>query len=352
MSEPLPLSGTVVLDLSRMLPGAVVVRRLLELGARVIKVEDPSGGDYLRTTPPLVDGTGAGFHVFFRGAESVTLDLRTPSGVASVRALARHADVLLESFRPGTLARWGLAPERLRERNGSLITCSLSSYGSVGEWAGRIGHDLNFAAVSGFLARLPEGVVPRFQIADVGAGLQAHAAILAALLLRHRTGRGSHVEQPLATGPLPFLTWAMADSRAGEGSLLDGVLVGDVPAYRLYDCGDGRAIAVGTLEPKFWVALVGAMGLPHLAEDGLDTGPRGGAAAREVAEAFRKQPSGHWTGLADRLGLPVSPVLSIAEASRNEWIAKAEIDARGPALGEATARILEEFGAGGLGDRG
>src|SRR5512140_4004186 len=91
VSEPRPLDGFLVLDLSRMLPGAVLIRTLVDLGARVVKVEDPSGGDYMRSTPPLVDGVGAGFHAFFHGVESVTLDLRTPAGASSVRTLARPA---------------------------------------------------------------------------------------------------------------------------------------------------------------------------------------------------------------------------------------------------------------------
>ena len=119
MSDALPLAGTLVVDLTRMLPGAVLVRCLVDLGARVVKVEDPNGGDALRHAPPLVDvegagRMGAGFATFFRGVESAALDLRTERGAAAARALAARADVLVESFRPGTLARFGLDPERLR----------------------------------------------------------------------------------------------------------------------------------------------------------------------------------------------------------------------------------------------
>ena len=346
MNAPLALQGTIVLDVSRMLPGAVLVRSLLDLGARVIKVEDPSGGDYMRSTPPLLDGVGAGFHAFFAGAESVTLDLRSAQGASTLRTLARHADVLLESFRPGTLEKWGLGLASLRDRHPSLITCSLPGYPTGGTWRDRVGHDLNVAAVTGLLARLPAGIVPGIQVADVGTGLQAEAAILAALLLRGRTGRGSHVEQPLLTGPLPFLTWAMADARAGGGGVLDDVLVGRSPCYRVYRCAGGTALAAGTLEPKFWTSFASALGLSHLAGDGLDTGPRGEAAAAEVEAALLSRPAARWAELGAELGLPLSEVLPVAEAIRQEWIPKDAGSRRGPVLGDSTARVLDEFGAG------
>ena len=265
---------------------------------------------------------------------------------SALRTLARHADVLLESFRPGTLEKWGLGLASLRDRHPSLVTCSLPGYPTGGTWRDRVGHDLNVAAVTGLLARLPGGVVPGIQVADVGTGLQAATAVLAALLLRGRTGRGSHVEQPLLTGPLPFLTWAMADARAGGGGVLDDVLVGRSPCYRIYRCAGGSALAAGTLEPKFWASFVSALGLPHLAGDGLDTGCRGDAAAAEAVAVLLGKPAAHWAALGAELGLPLSEVLSAAEAGRQEWIPADAGSRRGPALGDATARVLDEFGAG------
>jgi crotonobetainyl-CoA:carnitine CoA-transferase CaiB-like acyl-CoA transferase len=333
-----------------MLPGAVLVRALLDLGARVVKIEDPSGGDYMRSTPPLVDGVGAGFHAFFSGAESVTLDLKSARGASALRTLARHADLLLESFRPGTLDKWGLSLASLRARHPMLVTCSLPGFPTSGTWKDRVGHDLNVAAVTGLLARLPAGVVPGIQVADVGTGLQAATAILGALLQRARTGRGSHVEQPLLTGPLPFLTWAMADARAGGGGVLDDVLVGRSPCYRVYRCEGGTALAAGTLEPKFWAGFVAALGLGHLSGDGLDTGPHGEAVAVEVERTLLTRPAAHWSDLGARLGLPLSEVLPVAEAARQEWIPDSG-GVRAPALGSATERVLREFGATGDGAR-
>jgi crotonobetainyl-CoA:carnitine CoA-transferase CaiB-like acyl-CoA transferase len=367
VSAPLPLSGTIVLDASRMLPGAVVVRTLVDLGARVIKVEDPHSGDPMRVTPPLVGGTGAGFLAFFRGVESVALDLKSPAGAAALRKMARHADVLLESFRPGTLERWDLGYDRLAALNPGLVVVSLTSFGSEGTDAARIGHDLNFTAVTGFLSELPAGDLPRVQVADVGAGLLAVSSTLAALLLRHRTGRGVHVDQPLVTGPLPFLAWAFAELGAGGGGVLDGILAGKSPGYRTYRCADGARVALGAIEPKFWAALCEMAGITEHAGDGLDTGEEGAHAASRLSAVFGSRPRADWLALAEAIGIPLTPVNDVASAagelaSRMERTSlpgggvmatpAAFLGVPGlrrphtpaPALGADTSRVLHELG--------
>lgn len=364
---PLPLAGTVVLDVSRMLPGAVLVRNLVDLGARVVKIEDPHSGDPMRITPPLVGGTGVGFLAFFRGVESVTLDLKSRAGAAALRKLARHADVLVESFRPGTLERWGLGCDRLVAQNPGLVVVSLSSFGSDGPDSARIGHDLNFTAVTGFLSELPAGDLPRVQVADVSAGLLALSSTLAALLLKHRTGRGLHVDQPLVTGPLPFLTWSFAEIDAGGGGVLDGILAGKCPGYRTYTCADGARVALGAIEPKFWAALCELAGMPEHAGDGLDTGERGAEAATRLAGVFASRSRADWMDLARALGIPLTPVNDLASA-RDELAAHLERTslpgggvmptpaaflgvpglrrphAPAPALGADTSRVLHELG--------
>ncbi len=367
MTAPLPLEGTIVLDVSRMLPGAVLVRTLVDLGARVIKVEDPHSGDPMRVTPPVVGGIGAGFLAFFRGVESIALDLKSPAGSAALRRLVRHADVLVESFRPGTLERWDLGYERLSSLNPSLVVVSLTSFGTEGPDSSRIGHDLNFTAVTGLLSELPAGDLPRVQVADVSAGLLAVSSTLAALLARVRTGRGVHVDQPLVSGPLPFLTWAFAELGSGGGGALDGLLAGKCPSYRTYRCGDGARIALGALEPKFWVALCEMAGLPDHAADGLDTGPAGADAAGRLAAVFGTRPRAEWLDLGEALGIPLTPVNDVP-AAREELASRMERTslpgggvlatpaaflglpglrrphAPAPALGADTYRVLHEMG--------
>ena len=246
----LPLAGTTILDVSRMLPGAVLARSLLDLGARVIKIEDPRSGDLLRLAPPLVGGIGVGFCVYFRGAESVGLDLREADGVAALRQLARGADVLIESFRPGTMDRFGLSAATLRADNPRLVQCSLPGFLGNAE----VGHDLNFTGMTGFLRAVTEHGIPALQIADVTSGILASAAILAALLQRTRTGVGCELRQPLLAGPLPFVTWTAAEAAAGGGGMARAMLGGAIAAYRCYRCADGLELSVGCLEPKFWIA--------------------------------------------------------------------------------------------------
>ncbi len=370
MNARRPLDGTLVVDATRMLPGAVLARTLVDLGARLVKVEDPAGGDPLRGTPPLVGGTGAAFLSFYRGAESVALDLRSPAGAAAFRRLARHADVVVESFRPGTLERWGLGLEDLSRTNPGLVTLSLSGFGAGNAWSQHPGHDLNFTAMSGFLSLLPPGA-SRVQPADVATAMQASTALLGALLVRARSGAGSRIEVPLAAATLPFVAWAAVDRSVGGPSLYDGMFSGRTPCYRLYRCADGRDVAVAAMEPKFWQALVSALGLDHLAGDGLDAGERGVAAALALEETFSGHTSSAWVDFARERGLPVTAVSSPEEALAGGFfqgaglVEKTPLPGGGvlptfvtspgpwragevgpaPELGEGTARVLASLGA-------
>ncbi len=335
-----PLRGTLVLDLSRMLPGAVLARQLVELGARVVKVEEPGQGDPLRHIPPLVSGAGAGWTTLLRGTESVALDLREPADADRLRRLARRADVLVESFRPGTLDRWGIGEARLRAGNPGLVWCSLSSFGP--EAADRVGHDLNFVATAGVLEQLG-GAVPRIQLADVGAALLAATAVVAALLERQRSGRGTRLEQSLLSGALPFMAWAWADAAAGGGGAGDGVLSGRAPAYRAYQCADGLEVAVGALEPKFWVGLCELLGVAELAGAGLDTGADGLRAAATLAGRFATRPRAAWLEAAAQRGLPVTAVHRAAEALEDPLVAGAGLVERTPVAGGGELRGAGPF---------
>ena len=370
-----PLEGVLVLDLSRMLPGAVLARQLIDLGARLIKVEEPGEGDPMRIVPPQVDGIGVGFAAFYRGAESITLDLRDDEGARSLRRLAISADVLVESFRPGTLEDWGLGFEKLSAENPRLVWCSLSSFGAAPEARDRVAHDLNLSAMAGVLD-LVGGRVPRLQLADITSGILASSAILAALLSRERTGRGIRVDQPLAAGPLPFLTWGWAELAAGEtsgpsgGGVLDTLLGGACPCYRIYRCGDGKSLSLAALEPKFWTAFVELIGVEELAAAAFAFGPDGERAAAAVERALAEHPREHWLRLSEERGLPVGPVHGFDEAPSDPSFAAAGLieetpmpdgtslpgvgpllpalgrtpDQPAPKLGEHTAAILNEFG--------
>lgn len=365
----LPLKDVLVLDLSRMLPGAVLARQLLDLGARLIKVEEPGTGDPMRMVPPRVDGIGVGFAAFFRGAESVTLDLRDRDDVSRVLRLATHADVLVESFRPGTLEEWGLGWEDLRPKNPHLVWCSLTSFGSASDVRERVAHDLNLSAMAGVLD-LVGGRVPRLQLADVGSGLLGASAVLAGLLARERDGKGRRLEQPLAAGSLPFLTWSWAEQALGGGGVLGALLGGVRPCYRVYRCGDGKDLSLAALEPKFWSAFVELVGLAELEGSAFALGEEGARTAAAVERALAEHSREHWLREAEERGLPLGPVHGLDEAPADPAFAAAGLTERSPMpdgssapgvgpwipmlgrtperpaprLGEHTAAVLAEFG--------
>ncbi len=347
-----------------MLPGAVLARTLLDLGATVIKVEAP-GGDPLRAALPHVLGMGAGFFSFFRGARSITLDLATSVGAATLSRLARQADVVVESFRPGTLDRWGIGFELLRANNEALVCCSLPA----GHHANEIAHDLNVVARCGVLGMLERTTPLPFQLADVSCGLLAATSILAALLERTKTGRGRVVVQPLSSGPLPFLAFPLAETIAGGAGMTTHTIAGACAAYRLYTCQDRLELAVGCLEPKFWHAFVTALEMPDLSDVGLDLGPAGLRAAERVQAKLLTAARADWLERLAPLHLPVGPShatwlaamrddgqtlvcdATLPEGRQNHptilsWLPSfgAESDCPAPELGAHTHAVLREFG--------
>ena len=256
-----PLAGTRVIDLSRLLPGPFATQCLQGLGAEVIKIEEPGPGDYLRHMAPRMTRNGrevgAWFAALNRGKRSASLDLRSPAGRDALLALLGDADVFVESFRPGVLARLGLPPEGLRERFPRLVIASLTGWGQTGPWAHLPGHDLGFVALAGMLGH-DHPHMPRIQWADLAAGgLTAALRITAALAGRARTGEGAWLDVAMLDGligaePIPFAQHAAGDPP-------DEVLSGGLPNYNLYRCADGW-IAVGALEPQFAAALQATVG--------------------------------------------------------------------------------------------
>jgi crotonobetainyl-CoA:carnitine CoA-transferase CaiB-like acyl-CoA transferase len=330
-----PLQGILVLDLSRMLPGAVLARQLLDLGGRLIKIEEPGAGDPMRMVPPQVDGIGVGFATFLRGSESVTLDLREGDDGERLRRLATHADVLVESFRPGTLEDWSLGWDDLQPKNPRLVWCSLSSFGSAPEVRDRVAHDLNLSAMAGVLD-LVGGRVPRLQLADVTSGLLAASAILAGLLARERGGAGMRLEQPLAAGPLPFLTWSWAEQALGGGGVLDTLLGGICPCYRVYRCGDGKSLSLAALEPKFWSAFVELIGAQELENAAFALGEDGTRTVAAVEKILAAHPRDHWLRLAEKHALPMGPVHGFDEAAADATFGSAGLIEQSPMPGDST----------------
>jgi crotonobetainyl-CoA:carnitine CoA-transferase CaiB-like acyl-CoA transferase len=317
-----PLDGLVVLDLTRLLPGAAATMQLANFGAEVVKIEEPERGDYGRWIPPYLDGEGAVFYMVNRGKKSVALDLKSDSGRAAFVKLAQAADVVVESFRPGTMQRLGLGYETLRTFNERLVYVSITGYGQEGEWAAMAGHDINYMALGGAL----EGngacggapAIPGIQIADLAGGaMQAVTGVLLALAARAKTGRGQAVDVSMVDGVAWLLPVALG-LHAATGDLPargDGVLTGRYACYRVYETADGRWIAVGALEPKFWQALCRVLGCEPFIADQFAEGPRREEIIAELARIFRTRTAVEWSARLQPVDACVTPVRNVAEVA-------------------------------------
>jgi crotonobetainyl-CoA:carnitine CoA-transferase CaiB-like acyl-CoA transferase len=340
----MPLTGIRVLDLTRLLPGAYCTLLLADMGADVIKVEEPKEGDYMRWTPPLVGGQSALFEALNRNKRSLGLDLKTESGRDALLRLVETAHVLVEGNRPGVMDRLGLGWQVLHARNPKLVMCSITGYGQQGPYASRAGHDLNYMAISGALGlNGPRGGPPlplSVQVADIGGGgLTPAVAILGALLGVERGGDGTWIDSSMTDGAAGFMTIAYATLAAGERVARgDQRLTGRYPCYRVYDCKDGRHYSVAALEPKFWRTLCEALDRPDLQDqqysEDLDS-------HRAVEEIFTTRTRDEWQQQLAGLDVCCEPVLDLDEVDPRLRQAR---PGRAPRLGEHTEELLREVG--------
>jgi crotonobetainyl-CoA:carnitine CoA-transferase CaiB-like acyl-CoA transferase len=379
----LPLEGLKVLDLTRLLPGGFCSLLLADFGADVIKVEDTGMGDYVRWSPPYYEGAeqtarGALFLALNRGKRSIRIDLKNERGKDVLLRLARDADVLLESFRPGVLDRLGVGYERLREENPRLVYCAITGYGQTGPNRDRSGHDMNYLGLNGLLGLTGEAGGPPVQaagqVADIGGGaLMGAIGVLVALRERERSGEGQFVDCSMFDGSLSWLAMVAAEMFAsGRAPRRGGLqLAGALTCYRPYRCADGY-VTLGALEPKFWRAWCEGVGREDLIENAFD--PPGSDAHRAVAEIFAMRTREQWRQFASEHDCCLEPVLELDEALASELVAArqmvVELDqpgatqpvrllgtpvklsrtpadpvrAPGPGLGEHTAELLTAAG--------
>jgi len=328
------LDGIRVLDLTRLLPGGFCSLVLADFGADVVKVEDTAMGDYIRFSPPHYEGAdptaaGALFLALNRGKRSIRIDLKSEGGRQAFLRLARDADVVLESFRPGVLERLGVGYERLRAENPGLVYCAITGYGQDGPNRDRPGHDLNYLGLNGLLALCGElggpPVQPAGQIADLGGGaLTAALGIMFALRERERSGEGQLVDCSMFDGSLAWLALVAAGYLAGGEPPRRGALplAGGLTCYRPYACADGY-VTLGALEPKFWGAFCRGVGREELIEHAFD--PPGSEAHRAVSEIFAARTREQWRQFASEHDCCLEPVLELDEALAGEQVAAREL---------------------------
>jgi alpha-methylacyl-CoA racemase len=336
-----PLDGVRILDFTRLLPGAYATLLLSDLGADVIKIEDPQGGDLGRRMPAM-------FAVLNRNKKSMALDLRRAEAAAVVDALAARSDVVVDSFRPGTARRLGVDPKTLRARHPRLVCASITGFGADGPYVDRAAHDINYEALAGVLVG-PDGQVnaPGALVADVGAAMQAAIGILGALVQGARTGNGAVVDISIHDAAL---TWSMFPWTADLASA----------CYSLYETADGRWLALGALEPKFWRGFCERIGRPDLAARQDATGAERHRIWSEVRAIMRTRTRDEWLAVFGDADVCLTEVATRDEAlddphfaargliARHEgvtYVTSPGIDVRpSPALGADTDRVLDDAG--------
>ena len=314
-----PLQGMKVVDFSTLLPGPLASLMLVEAGAEVVKIERPGRGDEMRSYEPRFGSASANFALLNRGKQSLALDLKDPLELAKARALALEADIVLEQFRPGAMARLGLSYADLAAENPRLIYCSITGYGQDGPKAQVAAHDLNYVAEAGLLSLLVdhEGrpCLPVTPIADIGGGAYpAVINILLALTERQLTGRGRHLDVSMSENVFPFMYWALASSAVGQSSRPSGELItGGSPRYGIYRTKDNRYLAAAPIESQFWTRFCTLVGIPETAD------------AATVESAISRRTAAEWKTAFTGEDVCCSIVASVEDGVRDPHVAARKV---------------------------
>lgn len=315
-----PLTSLRVLDLSRLLPGPYTTRLLADLGADVIKIETPLLGDYAREAPPEFGGM-AMFDMLNRGKQSLALNYRNKQGREIFLHLAKSADIIVETFKPGSVNKWGIGYEAVKAVNPRIIYCSLSGYGQTGPYANRPGHDLNYIAVAGLLGLTGHAdappAPPGAQIADLGGATFAALHILAALLQRAQTGEGQSIDVAMIDPVVHWLLPTAGSAYFGGQTPQRGQmpLTGGWPCNNVYPTSDGRSLTLGAIEPPFWSEFCRVTGRNDLLPHAFDP-----VHMSTVAEIFRQKTTAEWLVLFDGVDCPLELVLTLPEVLQHPQV--------------------------------
>ena len=316
-----PLEGVRILDLTRLLPGPLATQHLGDYGAEVIKVEDTGAGDYARSMGAMSGDTSYFYQIVNRNKRSLRLDLKQAEGKALFLRLVEGADVVVEGFRPGVMDRLGLGYDVLAARNARLVLCSITGYGQTGPYAERAGHDINYIGYAGVLDQIGAAggppVLPNLQIGDLlGGTMAAVMGIMVALFDAQRSGRGRHVDVSMTDAAFAHAIFPLAEVLATGRACPRGedLVSGGVPCYGVYETADGRHMAVGALEEKFWHLLCDTLGRPDLKPGHLARGEAGAQVRAELGAIFRRRSQQAWIEVFDRVDCCVTPILRLEES--------------------------------------
>ena len=374
-----PLKGVRILDLTRLYPGPLGTMILADMGAEVIKIEDINAPDYMRIYPPYIESESAGFLAVNRSKRSLALNLKVKKGVDIFFSLLKTADIVVEQFRPGVLDKLGIGYDAARKIKADIIYVSITGYGQNGPYAQDAGHDINYIGYAGILSATGSSktgpILPGPQLADVAGGAyMAIIACLSALWSREKTGQGQRVDVSMLDAVLPLMTLQMAHYQATKTTFAPGEppLSGGLACYGAYLCADGKYVALGILEAKFWKTFCNMVGHPEWIESQLVMGEEAEKLRAEIAALFRTKTRDEWIEATAGHDVCLTPVLDIAEIETDPQIQARQMvyeqahpvcgKVKGigvplkfsettaqpawppPALGEDTQSILKEIG--------
>ena len=316
-----PLEGLKILDFTTLLPGPYATMTLADLGADVLSVVSGSRPDLAAVTPPFITGTALSVASAYlgRGKKSITLNLKDSRAVQVVNRLLEEYDILLEQFRPGVMAKFGLGFSQIQEKYPSLIYCSLTGYGQTGPLKDKAGHDINYLSLAGLMSyagRKDGGPVPMpMQIADVASGSNSTIiAILAAVIHRQKTGQGQHLDISMTDGVFAFNALAAAVyMAAGEIPEREGFILNGGSLYDFYETADHQYMSFGGMEPQFFSAFCNAIGRPDLIA-GWIMPPDLSRVKEEIRTVIRGKTRAQWESIFDKVEACVEPVVSLPEA--------------------------------------
>ena len=341
---------------------------LSDMGAEVVKVEQPGLGDYMRATPPIKDGRSPVHSTVNRNKLSIGIDLKAPRGKEIMRRLLKEADVFVEGFRPGAMSRLGFSFEDVKKVSPRIVYCSISAYGQKSGLSSMPGHDINFQAMAGTLGYSPGPEVPLLQLSDMTSGMYAALAIVGALAGRRKA---VYIDVPIVASLLAWMVLPASAYLATGRPPKEGhsLIFGSTPFYNLYETSDGKHMAVAAIEEEFWRNLVTALGVPELEHKRFGTPKERRQVTAALTRIFATKTRDEWARLLMHLDTCATPVLSVEEALTSDWAkslsmlvdlpdgetllngpvrsrprARDRPFTRAPALGEDTATVMKSLG--------
>ncbi|MCO5248040.1 MAG: CoA transferase [Chitinophagales bacterium] len=316
-----PLKGITIIDLTRLLPGPLATQLLADMGADVIKFENIISPDYARFMPPQYNGVGLTFLSVNRSKRSLAVDLNSEEGKNIFWDVLKTADIVIDSFRPGVMEKIGIDYESAKKVKEDIIYVSITGYGYDSPLSNKAGHDINYLGRAGILStngKPDEIIQPGVQISDIAGGSYPTVmACLSAIISKHTTGKGQHVDVAMVDCSVPLLSIYMGEVLNSQKTYQrqEHVLAGSIPNYNIYQCKDGKWISLGALEPKFWKGFCELLQKPDWIAKMFDP------SMKEVLKAlFLEKDRDEWVQFAENSDICLTGILEMDELESDEYL--------------------------------